>query len=69
MKSKILLGLAVVGVMTIFNSCAKDYVCVCNENGVEKYRYAISDQYDKGADEQCSDKQTTLGSSFACTVE
>lgn len=69
MKSKILLGLAVVTALGFMTSCAKDYVCVCSQNGTEKYRYALTDQYDKGADEQCNDKQTTLGSSYSCVVE
>ncbi len=41
-------------------SCTKNYECVCYRDGEKTYSYTISDTHDKGATEQCDDKQATL---------
>lgn len=69
MKSKIFASLIGLVTLACLSSCTKDYICVCSQNGEEKYRYGLTDQYDKGAKEQCDDKQTTLGNSYSCVIE
>lgn len=52
----------------LLTSCVKDYECVCYKDAEEQYRYSITDQYDKGAEEQCEEKEMTLGGSYNCIV-
>jgi hypothetical protein len=68
MKS-LLVVITTVIALGFLSSCSKDFECVCYEGLDERGRYAITDQHEKGAKEQCQEKQNTLPSNLKCNIE
>lgn len=50
-------------------SCNKDYDCVCTYNGVETNRYSVRASNKNAAEDDCNQKQSTLGSTYQCAIE
>jgi hypothetical protein len=50
-------------------SCNKDYECVCRVNGTETNRYSVRDSNKNGAEDQCNQKQSSLGVTYSCKIE
>lgn len=59
--------LAVTGVL--FSSCNKDYECVCKVNGTETNRYSVREKTKNAAEDECNQKQSSLGVTYQCAIE
>jgi len=67
-KAIILIALAASSGIT-FTSCNKDYDCVCTLNGVETNRYSVRASNKNGAEDDCNKKQSSLGTTYQCSIE
>lgn len=55
--------------ITSFSSCNKDYDCVCRVNGAETNRYSVRASTKNGAEDECNQKQSSLGTTYQCAIE
>lgn len=70
MKKKSLIALAIVAAGGfLFASCNKDYDCVCKLNGQEVQRYSIREKTKNLAEDECNEKQSSLGVTYQCYIE
>lgn len=70
MKKKMLIALAATTVGGfLFTSCNKDYDCVCKLNGMETYRYSVRAKTKNSAEDDCNQKQSSLGATYQCYIE
>ena len=67
-KTLIMLAVAVTGSF-LFTSCNKDYDCVCKLNGVETNRYSVRAKTKNSAEDECNQKQSSLGTTYQCYID
>ena len=67
-KTLITLAIAVTGGF-LFTSCNKDYDCVCKVNGQEVQRYSVREKTKNRAEDECNQKQSSLGVTYQCYIE
>ena len=68
---KRLLLIATVGAMAILSSCAKDYTCVCTEDGYTK-SFEYTGMKEDAAKSACADQEDTFnetGQNVACKLD
>jgi hypothetical protein len=53
----------------LLTSCNKDYDCVCTYNGVETNRYSVRASNKNAAEDECNEKQSSLGNTYQCKIE
>jgi hypothetical protein len=69
MKKTILVAATTLAGMILFNSCNKDYECVCRLNGTETNRYSVREKTKNAAEDVCNEKQSSLGVTYSCKIE
>lgn len=67
-KTLIMLALTITGGF-LFSSCNKDYDCVCKVNGQEVQRYSVREKTKNRAEDECNQKQSSLGVTYQCYIE
>ncbi len=69
MKKGILVIAALLTASAFFTSCNKDYECVCTLNGTETNRYSVRATTKNGAEDECNQKQSSLGMTYQCKID
>ncbi len=65
----IMLTVAAVTGGFLFSACNKDYDCVCKVNGQEVQRYSVREKTKNRAEDECNQKQSSLGVTYQCYIE
>lgn len=69
MKRTVIIAAALAFTGVLFSSCNKDYDCVCKVNGVETNRFSVREKTKNAAEDECNQKQSSLGVTYQCAIE